>query len=124
MIADRVHMEQIVFNLVRNAMEALEQTASPRAITIASAFDGDIVHVDVLDNGPGFSPDALERVFEPFFTTRPDGMGLGLAICVRLVERYGGTLTAENRSDGGARLRVSMPLSRAGILSSTREAAE
>ncbi len=113
-LADRVHMEQVVFNLVRNAMDALRDRGPGRAIDIRWGDEVGRVALDVIDNGPGFSAEALGHVFEPFFTTRADGMGLGLSLCTTLVERYGGTLGAENGAAGGAVLRIRMPRARSG----------
>jgi C4-dicarboxylate-specific signal transduction histidine kinase len=113
-LADRVHMEQVVFNLVCNAMDALRDRGPGRAVDIRWSDDAGRVALDIIDNGPGFTPEALGRLFEPFFTTRAEGMGLGLSLCTTLVERYGGTLGAENGTGGGAVLRMRMPRARSG----------
>ncbi|MBL8570273.1 MAG: two-component sensor histidine kinase [Phreatobacter sp.] len=113
-MADRVHMEQVVFNLVRNAMDALRDRGGGRAIDIRWGDEAGRVVLDIVDNGPGFTAEALGRVFEPFFTTRAEGMGLGLSLCTTLVERYGGTLGAGNGPAGGAVLHMRMPRARSG----------
>jgi C4-dicarboxylate-specific signal transduction histidine kinase len=109
-MADRVHLEQVLFNLVRNAMEALAASEGRREIRIGWELALETVAVTVRDNGPGFTANDLALVFEPFFTTRADGMGLGLALCTTLVERYGGSLTAENATDGGALMTMRLPM--------------
>lgn len=125
-LADRVHMEQVVFNLVRNAMDALRDRGPGRAIDIRWGNENGHVELDVADNGPGFSAEALDHVFDPFFTTRADGMGLGLSLCTTLVERYGGTIGAENGPGGGAVLRIRIPRASegAGVAAVNRVAAE
>ncbi|HEV2512347.1 sensor histidine kinase [Bosea sp. (in: a-proteobacteria)] len=119
--ADRVQLEQVVFNLARNGLEAVEGRDGERSVTIEVGTQGSDAMLVVSDNGPGLSPEAQARLFEPFFTTKPAGLGLGLALCVRLVERFDGTLAAENAAGGGALFSVRLPR----IASATRqEAAE
>jgi len=107
--ADRVQLEQVVFNLARNGLEAVEGRDGERSVTIAVGTQGNDAVLVVRDNGPGLSPEAQARLFEPFFTTKPAGLGLGLALCVRLVERFDGTLAAENAAGGGAIFSVRLP---------------
>jgi C4-dicarboxylate-specific signal transduction histidine kinase len=80
-------------------------------VRLAAAPDGEAVELQVADAGPGLSPDDLPRLFDPFFTTKPpgEGTGLGLATSLRIVETLGGTLTAENGTDGGALFRLRLP---------------
>ncbi len=118
--ADRVQLEQVVFNLARNGLEAVEGRDGERSVTIeVGTQDGEAI-LKVHDNGPGLSPEAQARLFEPFFTTKPAGLGLGLALCVRLVERFDGTLAAENAAGGGAVFGVRLPR----VAESRKEAAE
>ncbi|QRN96348.1 histidine kinase [Archangium violaceum] len=104
---------QVLVNLLLNAADAVE-TAVParRAHILMKAWrvEGG-VRLEVEDNGPGIAPELLQRIFEPFFTTRPpgDGTGLGLALCREYVSRVGGSLVAENRAEGGARLVLVLP---------------
>ncbi|KRE22155.1 hypothetical protein ASE66_27320 [Bosea sp. Root483D1] len=118
--ADRVQLEQVVFNLVRNGLEAVEGRDGERSVTIKVGTQGGDAVLAVRDSGPGLSPEAQARLFEPFFTTKPAGLGLGLALCVRLVERFDGTLAAENAAEGGAVFSVRLPRS----AENQREAAE
>lgn len=122
--ADRVQMEQVVFNLVHNAIEATKALPHPPRIVIVLSTAGSAAELCVRDNGPGFEAASLARVFEPFFTTKRDGMGLGLSLCMTLVERYGGTITARNLAGGGAELTVRLPLVESGFGTALGEAAE
>lgn len=111
--ADRGRMRQIIHNLFVNAIEALEGVPSPELRVSTRAIEsGDIqcVQVVVEDNGPGFKPDVIGQVFDPYVTTKPKGTGLGLAIVKKIVEEHGGKIEAENARDGGARVRIELPL--------------
>ncbi len=108
-------MRQILNNLVTNALEALEGKAGSGASRspLTSAEDGpkQMAAIVVSDNGPGFQRDLLGRVFDPYVTSKPKGTGLGLAIVKKIVEEHGGRIEADNRTEGGARVRVLLPLS-------------
>jgi C4-dicarboxylate-specific signal transduction histidine kinase len=108
-IADRIQIEQVFSNLLRNACEALEGRSEPR-IAIGAVAVGEEIVVRIEDNGPGLSAEALERVFEPLFTTKAAGLGLGLAICKTIVEAHGGRIRAENGPAGGAAFSLSLPV--------------
>jgi two-component system sensor kinase FixL len=101
-LADRLQVQQVLVNLVRNALEAM--AASPwRELRIGAQPDGpDHVRLHVIDNGPGLAGHMLERLFQPFVTDKPAGMGVGLAISRGIVEAHGGRLWAERASGGGA----------------------
>jgi len=109
--ADRVQIEQVVLNLVLNAIEAVSEAAPRRrevvVRTIAPA--GGVAEVQVVDTGPGFTEEAARALFTPFYTTKAEGMGIGLSICRSIVDAHGGTLSAENAPGGGALLRLSLP---------------
>ncbi len=111
--ADRGRVRQILNNLVTNALEALEGIPSPR-LDVATKYEqgGDAAYavVTVSDNGPGFQRELLGRVFDPYVTSKPKGTGLGLAIVKKIVEEHGGRIDAENRPEGGARVRVVLPM--------------
>jgi PAS domain S-box-containing protein len=108
--ADHVQMEQVVLNLVRNGIEAMQDVSSNlRSLRIVSRRRNEgTVEVEVRDSGPGLSNP--ERVFEAFYTTKPDGMGMGLAICRSIIEAYSGRLWAENIETGGASITFSLPI--------------
>lgn len=105
---DRVQLEQVLVNLVQNAVEAVEGVAGPRAVTIETRAAGDAIEVRVRDTGPG--PRDPARLFERFYTTKPDGMGLGLAISLSIVQAHGGTLTAPARPGAGAEFVCALPV--------------
>jgi PAS domain S-box-containing protein len=108
--ADHVQIEQVVFNLLRNSIEAMQAVdARSRVLKITTRRLGeDRLEVEVQDQGPGISdPD---RIFEPFYTTKPDGMGMGLAICRSIIEGHGGRLRAENIATGGAAIAFILPV--------------
>ncbi|KWV58499.1 PAS domain-containing sensor histidine kinase [Rhizobium altiplani] len=108
--ADHVQMEQVVLNLVRNGIEAMEDVSiNVRRLWIASRRQNEgTVEVEVRDRGRGLSDP--ERIFEAFYTTKPDGMGMGLAICRSIVEAHSGRLWAENVETGGASITFSLPI--------------
>lgn len=98
---DKVQIQQVLVNLIRNAVEATQGAAEP-VIRVAARADGaDHVCVTVEDNGPGLSPEIMDRLFEPFATTKEGGMGMGLNICRTIIEAHGGRIWAEARPGGG-----------------------
>ena len=111
--ADRGRVRQVLNNLLTNALEALEGVR-PAAIELRTRLveqgGAPAAMVTVTDNGPGFQPEMLGRVFDPYVTSKPRGTGLGLAIVKKIVEDHGGRIEAENRPEGGARVRVMLPL--------------
>jgi len=113
LVADRGRLRQLLHNLLTNAVEALEGKPGG-SITVATRLvqrDGeDVVEIVVEDNGPGFQRDLIGQVFDPYVTTKPRGTGLGLAIVRKIVEEHGGHVEADNRTDGGALVRVELPL--------------
>lgn len=101
--ADPVAVDQIVHNLLMNALQALECVdAQRRTLTLSVRGADGFGELTVMDSGPGIAADALPRLFEPFFSTREGGLGLGLSLCETLAQGMGGSLTAANRPDGGA----------------------
>jgi PAS domain S-box-containing protein len=108
--ADRVGIQQVVMNLLVNAVHAASRSpAEPRLVRIlARRHEGGLL-VSVEDSGPGIPADALPRLFEPFFTTRSNGLGMGLAICRRIIEAHGGRIWGENTANG-ARFSFTLPL--------------
>ncbi len=115
--ADRVQIEQVLLNLVRNAVEAMQEAAGrPRKLTLRSRQDEEFVIVSVEDTGPGVPADVLKRLFDPYFTTKPSGIGLGLSISRSIVEDHGGRITAQT-SDAGTTFVFQLPTARHGTAS-------
>jgi signal transduction histidine kinase len=108
--ADAVEIEQVLVNLTRNALEAMQLTngAAP-TLSIETRINGSAVEVFVRDTGPGFGEGAQQAIFEPFYTTKPGGLGMGLAICRTIIELHRGTLTASS-GPGGATFRFTLPV--------------
>ncbi|HEY1190975.1 MAG TPA: ATP-binding protein [Gemmata sp.] len=106
---DRVQLEQVLVNLLQNAFEAVETVSGPRLVSVSTIKTGAAVEVRVSDTGPGLS--APDQAFERFYTTKPDGMGLGLAISRSAVRTHGGELTAAARAGGGAEFVCVLPIS-------------
>jgi two-component system sensor kinase FixL len=107
-VIDKVQIQQVLFNLMRNAVEAMDGGAR-RELAIATEGAGDRVEISVTDGGPGLPEIVLANLFQPFVTTKPDGMGVGLSICRAIVEAHGGDLRAEPAADGGTSFRFTVP---------------
>src|SRR5213594_1672619 len=108
--ADRIQLQQVMLNLMMNAIEAMTQVTGPRELLISSGADGPKgVVVVVRDSGPGLDSKSLERLFEPFYTTKPQGMGMGLAISRSIMQAHGGRLWATANRDRGASFHFTLP---------------
>jgi two-component system sensor kinase FixL len=105
---DRVQIQQVLLNLIRNAMEAMEQCAV-RELTAAASLRADGVQVSVTDTGSGVAPEIATRLFQPFVTTKSEGMGIGLSISRAIVEAHGGRLWMEPNPSGGSRFHFTLP---------------
>lgn len=108
----RVQLGQIVVNLVVNACEALSAVEGERRITITTAQREGRAELSVCDNGPGLAAAVAARLFEPFVTTKPEGLGVGLAICRSIAERHGGRLSALSLPEGGLCMILALPAAR------------
>jgi signal transduction histidine kinase len=107
---DRVQLQQVIINLVVNAIQAMAAGGGEKreiAITSRSADGG--IALEIADSGPGFSPGDAANLFAAFFTTKPEGMGMGLSICRSIVEAHGGRLKASSPSGGGASFEIILP---------------
>jgi two-component system, LuxR family, sensor kinase FixL len=107
-LVDRIQLQQVLVNLIRNAAQAMEGQAVKSVAISVRRLDQEKVAVEVADNGPGLAADILARIFEPYFTTKPDGMGVGLSLCRSILESHGGELFAENAPGGGAVFRFTL----------------
>ena len=101
--AEPVRLEQVLVNLLRNGLDAMAGERAPR-LEVSARTDGARAEIAIRDHGPGVAPAVLPHLFEPFYTTKPvgEGLGLGLAISLAIVEGFGGRLEARNQPDGGA----------------------
>ena len=107
--AVRIQLQQVLLNLIANAVDSMT-SAERRVLTIRSlnANDSGIL-IAVEDTGTGIDQDNLERVFGPFFSTKPEGMGMGLSICRSIIEAHGGRITASPSQDGGSLFQIGLP---------------
>jgi len=105
---DTSRLQRAVLNLVMNAVQAVD-TGGHVWVSAVARDDGRGVEIEVSDDGPGIPPENMERIFNPFFTTRAKGTGLGLAIVHRIVESHGGSIRVSNRPEGGARFVIRLP---------------
>jgi C4-dicarboxylate-specific signal transduction histidine kinase len=110
--ADRIQLQQVVMNLIINAVEAMNRVSDrPRELTIASGEDDtNAVFVELRDNGPGIDTGELDQLFQSFYTTKPDGIGMGLAISRSIAEAHGGRLSAAPNNPRGAVFRLTLPV--------------
>ncbi len=114
-LADPVALEQVIHNLLTNALQALDKVPAPeRHLTLQLGSDGNCGTLKVSDTGPGIAPDVLPRIFEPFFSTREGGLGLGLSLCETLASSMGGSLAASHNTPRGAVFKLSLPIAASG----------
>jgi C4-dicarboxylate-specific signal transduction histidine kinase len=111
-LGDRVQLQQVIINLVMNALQAMETADGPRDLRIATrreAIDGDRVIIEVSDSGVGFDPDKAPSLFDAFYTTKPEGMGMGLSISRSIVEAHDGQISTSPNEPRGATFSVRLP---------------
>jgi two-component system NtrC family sensor kinase len=125
LLADADQLNQVVTNLVHNALQALGDKAGPRRLTVSTVHAGNgAVRLNVIDNGPGVPADLRARIFEPFFTTKPPGAGtgIGLALCLASIAAHGGSIGVEETPGGGATFSVELPVRSSGPASPSSRA--
>jgi signal transduction histidine kinase len=115
---DRVQLQQVVLNLIVNAVQAMGTLAQgPRELFVTTAHaEPNGVLVTVKDSGPGLDPESLERLFDPFYTTKPGGLGMGLSICRSIIEAHGGRLWVTANLPRGATFHFTVPAYPGGTL--------
>jgi len=107
-VADSAQLQQVLLNLLLNAVHAIQETGS---ISVETSADSDgFIQIVVSDTGKGFAEEDIEKIFLPFFTTKPKGTGLGLSICKRLIEQQNGTISVERNSGGGLKFTIALPI--------------
>jgi C4-dicarboxylate-specific signal transduction histidine kinase len=108
--ADRTQIQQVILNLVRNAIDAMGATVRAKRLHMTTSFNGhSSVLLSVQDTGPGVATENSDRVFEPFFTTKPTGMGLGLSLCQTIAQDHGGSLTLAKTDFDGCVFELALP---------------
>jgi two-component system sensor kinase FixL len=115
-LADKVQVQQVALNLIRNAVEAMDGCETRDLVVGAKTAPDDMVEVFVSDTGPGLSPEVAEQLFQPFFTTKSQGMGVGLSISRTIIEAHGGRIWAEANPKGGTIFRFTLPAVQQGEL--------
>ena len=110
-LGDRIQLQQVILNLVVNGIDAMKDTPSEnRIISIRTSRVGEFAELSVSDRGSGIPEEQLKTVFEPFFTSKTGGMGMGLSIARTIIEAHHGLIRAKNRDHGGASFRIKLPL--------------
>ena len=114
---DAIHLQQVLLNLIVNGMDAIDEAkGGDRRVSVSASLDGaQTVEIAVSDSGPGVPADKLTHIFDPFFTTKPKGMGMGLSISRTIIEAHQGRIWAENKSEGGALFRFTLPIAEEGV---------
>ena len=114
-LGDRIQLQQVILNLVVNGIDAMKDNSSEnRIISIRTSRVEKFAQLSVSDRGPGIPEDKLKEVFEPFFTSKAEGMGMGLSIARTIIEAHHGLISAKNRDHGGATFRIKLPISNDG----------
>jgi len=110
-LADRIQLQQVILNLVVNGIDAMRDTSSEnRILSIRTSRIDNYAQLSVSDRGPGVAEEQLNEIFQPFYTSKAEGMGMGLSIARTIIEAHNGLIWAKNRDHGGASFKVKLPL--------------
>lgn len=109
-LVDRIQIQQVLVNLLRNSLDAMASAEDPKIMVKAARNGGDHIVVSVADNGPGFDSKIEANLFQPFNTSKPEGMGIGLSVCRTIVESHGGKITAANNESAGVTFQITLPV--------------
>jgi two-component system sensor kinase FixL len=109
-LINKVHIQQVLVNLMRNALEAMADRELRELIIAAEPSDPGMICISVCDSGPGLPREVLNNLFKPFVTTKETGMGVGLSICRRIIDAHGGRIWAENAETRGAKFQFTLPI--------------
>lgn len=109
-LADKVQIQQVILNLIRNAIEAMMLSKDRQLLISTSRTTDDMVQISIADSGPGIPDDVMKQLFQPFVTTKPHGMGVGLSISKTIVEAHGGRMWAEKNAEEGATFKFTLRL--------------
>ncbi|WP_198598359.1 sensor histidine kinase [Mangrovicella endophytica] len=112
-LGDLVQIQQVFVNLIVNAAQAMAHSPGRRHVSVTVRRQGDRAHVTIGDSGPGIEPAQRSRIFEPFHSTKPGGMGMGLAICRNCIDAHGGDIWADDAPNGGAAFHFTLPIATA-----------
>jgi C4-dicarboxylate-specific signal transduction histidine kinase len=108
-LGDKVQLHQVMVNLMMNALQAMDHAPAPRELAVRAFADEGAVKVEVSDTGDGIADDAAARLFKAFYTTKENGMGMGLSICATIIEAHGGRISARNNDGRGSTFSFSLP---------------
>ena len=108
--ADTALIEEMALNILNNAAEAMKKMEAGKKIVVTSTVEGESIVIMISDSGPGILPDVKDKIFDPYFTTKSDGTGIGLSLSHRIVTDHGGSLTVANSDLGGAEFRIEIPI--------------
>ena len=108
-LVDKIQIHQVITNLIRNGVDALNDVKRREIVISTRRAGDDAIEIEVADTGPGLTPAVVDRLFQPFVTTKPGGLGIGLSICRSIVDGHGGRLWASDNPDGGMIFHVRLP---------------
>jgi two-component system sensor kinase FixL len=107
-VIDRIQVQQVLFNLMRNSVEAMQDQPKREVVVAAKGTPKGMIELSVADTGPGLPEEVRRRLFQPFVTTKSDGMGIGLSVCQGIVELHGGRMWADDNAGGGTVFRFTV----------------